>query len=67
MQIGIGGILTIIFVICKLAGVIDWSWLWVLSPLWIGFCVAVFFMLVFGGLAAWIGSEPRSITVRRRR
>lgn len=27
--------LTFAFVVLKLCGVIDWSWVWVLSPLWI--------------------------------
>jgi hypothetical protein len=34
MEIGI--ILTIIFVVLRLTGVIGWSWWWVLAPLWIG-------------------------------
>ena len=29
------GILTIVFIILKLVKVIDWSWWWVLSPIWI--------------------------------
>lgn len=29
------GALTIVFITLKLLNVIDWSWLWVLSPLWI--------------------------------
>lgn len=33
--IGICGVLTIVFVVLKLVGVINWSWLWVLCPLWI--------------------------------
>jgi len=33
MQIGLGGILTILFVALKLTEVIDWSWFWVVSPL----------------------------------
>ena len=31
--IGFFGLLTIVFIILKLCGVITWSWLWVLSPL----------------------------------
>jgi hypothetical protein len=36
VQVGPGflGLLTILFVALKLTGHIDWSWLWVLSPLW---------------------------------
>jgi hypothetical protein len=37
--IGLSGLLTIVFIILKLCNVINWSWLWVLSPLWIGFIV----------------------------
>lgn len=33
--LGIGGVLLIIFVVLKLCGLITWSWLWVLSPLWV--------------------------------
>ena len=39
--IGFGGMLTILFVGLKLTGVIEWSWWWVLSPIWISFAVAV--------------------------
>lgn len=28
-------ILTIIFVIAKITGAIDWNWWWVFSPIWI--------------------------------
>lgn len=37
--IGLSGLLTIVFIVLKLCNVINWSWLWVLSPLWIGFIV----------------------------
>jgi hypothetical protein len=33
--IGFGGMLAILFIGLKLTGNIDWSWWWVLSPLWI--------------------------------
>ena len=38
--IGFAGILTIVFIILKLLGKINWSWIWVLSPLWISFIIA---------------------------
>lgn len=34
--IGFFGLLTIVFITLKLTGFIDWSWLWVLAPLWVG-------------------------------
>lgn len=37
--IGFTGLLTIAFIVLKLCNVIEWSWLWVLSPLWIPFAV----------------------------
>ena len=33
--IGFVGLLTIVFIVLKLCKVIAWSWLWVLSPIWI--------------------------------
>lgn len=38
------GLLTIVFIVLKLCGVITWSWLWVLSPIWIS---AILVVLVF--------------------
>ena len=46
--LGLGTILTIIFVVLKLVGVIEWSWVWVLSPIWI--TVALSFVLLLIGL-----------------
>lgn len=34
-SIGFCGILLIVFIVLKLCKVIAWSWLWVLSPIWI--------------------------------
>lgn len=42
--IGFAGLLTIVFVVLKLCGVIDWSWFWVLSPLWISLSLLLFFV-----------------------
>lgn len=33
--IGFGGLLAIVFITLKLVGYINWSWWWVLSPVWI--------------------------------
>jgi len=41
------GLLTIAFVVLKLCKVIDWSWWWVLSPLWIGIILAIVVCFVF--------------------
>lgn len=39
-------ILTILFIVLKLTHVIDWRWLWVLSPLWITMCIWIVVILV---------------------
>ena len=44
--IGFTGLLTIVFVILKLLGKIDWSWWWVLSPLWISFLLCMLFFIL---------------------
>lgn len=50
--IGFAGLLTILFIGLKLGGVITWSWVWVLAPLWIGFA----FLLAIVGVGMLIGS-----------
>ncbi len=44
--IGFGGLLTIAFIVLKLTGYIDWSWWWVLSPLWIGATLIVAILVI---------------------
>jgi hypothetical protein len=44
--IGFTGALTILFVGLKLGNVIDWSWGWVLSPIWILVLLALVFVVV---------------------
>jgi hypothetical protein len=44
--IGFGGLLTIAFIVLKLCHVIDWSWLWVLSPLWISVGLTISILLI---------------------
>jgi hypothetical protein len=45
--IGFIGLLTIAFIVLKLCHVIEWSWLWVLSPLWISGGLALLIMIPF--------------------
>ena len=44
--IGFTGLLTIVFIVLKLTGVIDWGWVWVLAPLWIGAILGIGFLLL---------------------
>lgn len=53
--IGFVGLLTILFIALKLTGFISWSWLWVLSPLWIGFATVVVVLLII--FCIWLIKE----------
>jgi len=50
INVGVEGLLLILFIGLKLTNVINWSWLWVLSPLWI----PVALMLVVGVISLMI-------------
>ena len=52
--IGFTGLLTIVFIVLKLTGYIDWSWWWVLSPIWIS---VLLFLLVVLPLLIWLAHE----------
>jgi hypothetical protein len=44
--IGFFGLLTVVFITLKLTNYIDWSWWWVLSPIWIPICLVIFVALI---------------------
>lgn len=46
--LGICDVLGIVFIVLKLLGVIDWSWWWVLAPIWIP---VVIVLVLYGVLA----------------
>ena len=52
--IGFSGLLTIVFIVLKLCGVINWSWVWVLSPLWI---TAILGILIIVIMIIWINNK----------
>ena len=52
--IGFCGLLTVLFIGLKLTHHIDWSWWWVLSPMWIGAAVGLAVLFLFGVVAAAI-------------
>ncbi|MDY3007088.1 hypothetical protein [Anaerococcus porci] len=44
--IGFFGLLTILFIFLKLTNHISWSWVWVLSPLWISFIIGIIIIII---------------------
>ena len=56
--VGFGGLLAILFIGLKLGGVINWSWWWVTSPLWIPLAIVLAILaiiLIFAGIAMYFG------------
>lgn len=45
---GFVGLLTILFIALKLTKVIAWSWIWVISPIWISVLIYVIGILIAG-------------------
>jgi hypothetical protein len=41
--------LLLVFVVLKLIGVINWSWWWVLAPLWIPLSLVVVGFVIYAG------------------
>ncbi len=53
-SMSIGTVLGIIFIVLKLIGLIEWSWVWVLAPFWIGAIITIL-ALIAGIIASLIG------------
>ena len=67
MKIGFLGLLTLVFIVLKLTHYIDWSWVWVLSPLWLGWLslTAILFVLALIGIGkTTIKSKNKSLRQR---
>lgn len=56
-RIGFTGLLTLLFIGLKLTHYIDWSWWWILSPIWI--VIAISLVLIFIGsiIKVWFEDE----------
>lgn len=53
--VGFVGLLTVLFVGLKLTGYINWSWWWVLSPMWISLLIVIVLVVFFLAIAAKAG------------
>lgn len=51
-EIGFCGLLTIVFIVLKLTNYINWSWWWVMSPLWIPIAILLAVILLVSILKA---------------
>ena len=67
MKIGFLGLLTLVLIVLKLTHYIDWSWVWVLSPLWLGWLSLTAILLILALL--WIGKikmKSKNKSLRKR-
>jgi hypothetical protein len=58
----------LIFLVLKVNHVVDWSWMWVTSPLWLPFVLIGIFMVWFAGvftLACMLGHVK--VTTKKKR
>lgn len=60
--------LLITFIVLKLTHTIDWSWWWVLAPLWIplGLAVVVFVFVFVGLTILSIADKPAKSRIAKR-
>ena len=61
--IGFFGLLTILFIGLKLIGYINWSWVWVLSPVWLPLVIVILGFMLFIGfrlLKGIVGKRRKS-------
>ena len=64
--IGFCGLLTILFIFLKLTDKIDWDWIWVLSPMWVGLAVALG-IVILAVVIAGIGATIIQLSGRKKR
>jgi membrane protein YdbS with pleckstrin-like domain len=62
--IGFTGLLTIAFIVLKLLKVINWSWWWVLSPLWIEIGLAL--LVLFGAFIFMVITHSIEINKKKK-
>lgn len=67
--IGFCGLLAVAFIVLKLTGVINWSWLWVLAPIWIptAITLAIIVIVLVVILVRELAGGPPVMTTEERR
>lgn len=65
-SLGFLGLLSLVFITLKLTGTINWSWWWVLSPLWITTAVTLLIFIVLAvGVVSVAIEKARKIPVAK--
>ena len=58
-SIGFTSLLTLLFIALKLTGYIQWSWWWVLSPIWISFSLIILIVIILLVISVVV-NKPKS-------
>ena len=48
VSLNFGEVLLVAFIVLKLCGVINWSWWWVFSPVWIPLAIVAVILIIYG-------------------
>ena len=64
--IGFCGLLTVVFITLRLTGVIDWSWAWVLAPIWIPVALVLSVLVLLAFIAVIVMVIEAAIEGRRQ-
>jgi hypothetical protein len=65
--VGISTVLTIVFIVLKLVGVIDWSWWWVVSPTLISVGFTILVLVGFGIYSVYLDRKYGLTSKKGRR
>lgn len=57
VNLSIMPILLVVFIVMKVAGVIEWSWWWVFCPVWIPLAFILFICLIYGIVPKFRGKK----------
>ena len=63
VSFGLLDALLVAFIVLKLCGVINWSWWWVLSPIWIPLAIILIILLgtlIVCGIIKWFSQNSRA-------
>lgn len=55
--LSLSGVLLVVFVVLKLTNNVTWSWVWVLSPLWIHVSLVLFILTFFWGYKIFFAND----------
>ena len=57
--VGFLGLLTLIFITLKLTGYITWSWIWVLSPVWLPLVIGLSALIIVIAVSSYFESRKK--------